>query len=362
MTSWNRAVGADCRRCSGGRSEVSPCWWASRCWQDSPRIRGRGSADQQQPQAAAASRSLPLPRAAFDRGCSRPDPVQRRVRYADRPGSELGVQVTNLSAAGITLSRVEAILPLGGLRAISQQGGPCGALPAARDLVGNSLAPGASTWFTMTFKVLMKCPGPLPVQFTVDYASSGQPAAASLPGFPDLSQVPYTGCPASQPAAAWARMLRRSQSSVALVSDTTYLDLQPGMMKGERDGGQVHGADDARVYEGGDRRRAARRAARGGGTGGAVRRRDHDAARARRWRACTVRRHDPGGRRGSRDRKPERRTPPAQAGHPTRLPGHAAGPGASTTTTDGQLASPPRARGHRPQRQEPRRGGREPVR
>ena len=128
-----------------------------------------------------------------------PDLIESSGACATQTGRDLqlGVQITNLSAAGITLSRVEAVLPLGGLKAISQQWGPCGALPAAGDLVGNSLAPGASTWFTMTFKVLMKCPGPLPVQFTVDYASSGQPAAASLPGFPDLSQVSYTGCAAS---------------------------------------------------------------------------------------------------------------------------------------------------------------------
>jgi len=39
--------------------------------------------------------------------------------------------------------------------------------------------------------------GPAPVQFTVGYLAQGRPAAASLPGFPDLSQVPYSGCPAN---------------------------------------------------------------------------------------------------------------------------------------------------------------------
>jgi hypothetical protein len=34
----------------------------------------------------------------------------------------------------------------------------------------------------------------LPVWFTVDYRSAGEPAAVRLPGFPDLSQVPYSGC------------------------------------------------------------------------------------------------------------------------------------------------------------------------
>jgi hypothetical protein len=109
---------------------------------------------------------------------------------------QLGVQVTNQSPAEISLGRVEAVLPLGGLSAISQQWAPCGALPAGVDVAGNSLAPGATTWFTVTFKVLMTCPAPLPVQFTVHYAVQGLATAVSLPGFPDLGHVPYSGCPA----------------------------------------------------------------------------------------------------------------------------------------------------------------------
>jgi hypothetical protein len=109
---------------------------------------------------------------------------------------QLGIQVTNQSPAEISLGRVEAVLPLGGLKAISQQWAPCGALPSGPDVAGNSLAPGASTWFTVTFKVLMTCPVPLPVQFTVHYVVQGLATAASLPGFPDLSHVPYSGCPA----------------------------------------------------------------------------------------------------------------------------------------------------------------------
>jgi hypothetical protein len=109
---------------------------------------------------------------------------------------QLGVQVTNQSPAEISLGRVAAVLPLGGLKAISQQWAPCGALPSGPDAAGNSLAPGASTWFAVTFKVLMTCPGPLPVQFTVHYAVQGMATSVSLPGFSDLSHVPYSGCPA----------------------------------------------------------------------------------------------------------------------------------------------------------------------
>ena len=110
---------------------------------------------------------------------------------------QLGVQVTNASAAGVTLRRVKAVLPLGGLKAIAQAWGPCGELPAASDVAGASLPAGSSTWFTVTFKVLIRCPGPLPVQFTADYDWRSRPAVAHLPGFADLGQVPYAGCPPS---------------------------------------------------------------------------------------------------------------------------------------------------------------------
>ncbi len=114
-------------------------------------------------------------------------------------GLQLGVEVTNVSATAVTLRRVRVVLPLGGLRATSQAWGPCGELPAAAQAPGNALpptlAPGASAWFTVTFQVLVRCPGPLPVQFTLDYDQSGRPAAMLLPSFADLSQVPYAGCP-----------------------------------------------------------------------------------------------------------------------------------------------------------------------
>ena len=105
---------------------------------------------------------------------------------------QLGVQVTNGSAAQIELGLVYPVLPLGGLRVISQQWAPCGAHNAGQ--VPAVLGPGNSTWFSLTFQVLVKCPGPLPVQFTVDYTTAGESAAVNLPGFSDLSQVPYTGC------------------------------------------------------------------------------------------------------------------------------------------------------------------------
>jgi hypothetical protein len=112
---------------------------------------------------------------------------------------QVGLQITNLSPAAVRLRRVQVVLPLDGLRVTSQAWGPCGELPAGGAVPGSILPPtlrrGASSWFTVTFQVLVKCPQPLPVQFTLDYDEQGRPAAIRLPGFPDLGQVPYSGCP-----------------------------------------------------------------------------------------------------------------------------------------------------------------------
>ncbi len=113
-------------------------------------------------------------------------------------GSELqlGVQVTNPSATGVMLRRVTVVLPLsGGLQEISQAWGPCGELPMAGETPDNAVPAGASAWFTVTFKVLVKCPGPFPVQFTVGYDQLGRAITVHLPGFDDLGQVPYASCP-----------------------------------------------------------------------------------------------------------------------------------------------------------------------
>jgi hypothetical protein len=111
---------------------------------------------------------------------------------------QLGVQVTNQSTTAITLQQAKAVLPLPGLRQVTWQWATCGAIPAgsagpAADL--NVLLPGQSTWLSATLKVQVRCPGPIPVQFSVGYLAQGKSATASLPGFSDLSQVPYSGCP-----------------------------------------------------------------------------------------------------------------------------------------------------------------------
>jgi hypothetical protein len=111
---------------------------------------------------------------------------------------ELGVEVTNSSSAPVTLGPVTAVLPLGGLKQVGTQWGTCGALASA--LAPNDvldLLSGESDWLTITFRVTVRCPGPLPVQFSVGYVLDGKQATATLPGFPDLGQVPYSGCPAT---------------------------------------------------------------------------------------------------------------------------------------------------------------------
>jgi len=49
----------------------------------------------------------------------------------------------------------------------------------------------------MTFDVLVPCPGPLPVLFSVTYAQAGKVAVANVGGFSDLGDVSFTGCSAS---------------------------------------------------------------------------------------------------------------------------------------------------------------------
>jgi len=110
-------------------------------------------------------------------------------------GLQLGVQVSNQSAQPLTLRTPRAVLPMGGLKEVGWQWSPCGALPNGLGQADQILMPGQSTWMTVTFKVQPHCPAAYPVQFSVGYLVQGKSVAVSLPGFPDLGQVPYSGCP-----------------------------------------------------------------------------------------------------------------------------------------------------------------------
>jgi hypothetical protein len=122
--------------------------------------------------------------------------VQAGPQCSAQTGRELqlGIQVTNTSATPVTLSRVDVVLPLGGLRPVSQAWGPCGELRSFSQAPGTVLPAGGSTWFTVTFRVLVGCPQALPVQFRLRYDLDGRPGSIFLGGFSDLGQVPYDSC------------------------------------------------------------------------------------------------------------------------------------------------------------------------
>jgi len=129
---------------------------------------------------------------------------------------QVGVEVINLSGQAVTLGQVTSILPLGGLRLVSQQWAPCGDISPSLGAAGGGtivfikvpsgavgavsaigvavLPPYGTAWLSATFRVLVACPRPLPVLFSVRYQVNRQTDTAQLPGFGDLGQVTYTGC------------------------------------------------------------------------------------------------------------------------------------------------------------------------
>jgi hypothetical protein len=117
---------------------------------------------------------------------------------------QLGLQVTNLSTTALMLRRVEVMLPLGGLKATSQAWGPCGELPGTGSALSATLGPGASAWFTVTFQVLVSCPQPLPVHFTLDYDQNGRSAAIRCPASLTWARF-HTGNAPSAPRAEESR-------------------------------------------------------------------------------------------------------------------------------------------------------------
>jgi hypothetical protein len=107
---------------------------------------------------------------------------------------QLGVEIVNQSATTATLRRVETVLPLNGLRATASAWGSCGQLSSVDAATPHSLPPGATIWLTNTFDVLVPCPAPIPVLFTLTYTQAGHTTISDLRGFPDLGDVPYTRC------------------------------------------------------------------------------------------------------------------------------------------------------------------------
>jgi hypothetical protein len=112
---------------------------------------------------------------------------------------QLGIEIINQSTTTVTLRQAQAVLPLSGLRATATTWGACGQLPPAATSEEYPVSAGATTWLTITFDVLVPCPGPIPVLFTVHYRQAGRSDVVDLPGFPDLGDVPYASakCPTS---------------------------------------------------------------------------------------------------------------------------------------------------------------------
>ena len=110
---------------------------------------------------------------------------------------ELGIPITNRSGETVLLESVKPVQPVPGmLKVLSWRWDPCGfdndgIVP---DTV--TLGPGQTTWVTAVVQPLAACPGPAPLQFQVTYSVNSQQSTSTLPGFPDLSAVHYSGCPA----------------------------------------------------------------------------------------------------------------------------------------------------------------------
>ena len=161
---------------------------------------GRGSVAASEKPAAPAGQ-------ARGRAAVGLSPIDFGLALTEDPGTcsvqaghdlELGIPVTNRSGQTVLLESVKPVLPVPGmLKVLSWRWDPCGfdndgIVP---DTV--ALGPGETTWVTAVVQPLVACPGPAPLQFQVTYSVSSQKGTFNLPGFPDLSAVHYSGCPAA---------------------------------------------------------------------------------------------------------------------------------------------------------------------
>jgi hypothetical protein len=146
--------------------------------------------------AAPSARASTAPATSPPPAFGLPDLGQSGQQCSEQIGRklQLGVQVTNESARSVRLSSVRVIMPLTGLKETGQAWGTCGQLPGVPDPRATLVSAGGSAWFTVTFRVLERCPGALPVQFLLSYDRGGRASTVRLPGFVDLGHVPYSGC------------------------------------------------------------------------------------------------------------------------------------------------------------------------
>ena len=109
---------------------------------------------------------------------------------------QLGVEVQNELDVPITLIGVHVPYATGDeLRPIGSTRGACGQLPGAdNSITGYPVAVGALVWVTVTIDVLTDCPAAAHLTIMINYSRNGQPATTLIGDFPDLGDVPYTGC------------------------------------------------------------------------------------------------------------------------------------------------------------------------
>lgn len=152
------------------------------------------------PSASASAAAIPL-------GNSSPV-SQDRTGCSTQTGHELqlGVQLTNQSLAPVVLKTARFAVPVGGLKQVTWQWAPCGALPGGPGQADEILPAGESIWLTATFAVQVRCPAASSVQLTVGFITQGQAVTVALAGFPDLSQVAYSGCPPVVPVGGTNRL------------------------------------------------------------------------------------------------------------------------------------------------------------
>jgi hypothetical protein len=108
---------------------------------------------------------------------------------------QLGIQIENQTTSIVHITGVRTHEPLAGLEPLATRVGACGQSSGSPVSFDPTTVPaGAATWLTVTVQVHVKCPGPYPVQFRVDYRQGNHANDELLAGFDDLTGVPYAGC------------------------------------------------------------------------------------------------------------------------------------------------------------------------
>lgn len=113
---------------------------------------------------------------------------------------QLGVEIVNRSAYAVMVQEFAATLPLGGMQVVDTSWGTCGELAPQSSRTVQTLPAGATAWISAVFDVLEPCPVAVPVRFTVLAVDDVDSTAIDTGGFPDLGEVPYSGCVTPSPS------------------------------------------------------------------------------------------------------------------------------------------------------------------